>query len=188
MDTHSVTIQGYAFSVPVKYTEGHVCSAAEAKALNQLLAENIGNNWRAKIKEAGELTEAQHADFASKVFSAAEAYDFAIRTASPRQVRDPVEKEALRLAKADMEAQLSQQGSSIRVLTANLASKLLASGTLTVAEDEKAEDAAKREAKSRVDAKIAELATDEARLKIARRNVAKAKEATVGSLEDLLAV
>ena len=37
-------------NIPQPYAEGHAISAIEAKVLNQVFAENIGNNVRAKVQ------------------------------------------------------------------------------------------------------------------------------------------
>src|SRR5215813_3160773 len=52
--TESITIQGKTFTVPVKYTAGHVLKENEAGALNQTFWENLRNNFAGKVKEGVE--------------------------------------------------------------------------------------------------------------------------------------
>ena len=47
-----ITIQGMGFAVPIVYAEGHPLTANQAAALNQVLAENLRNNFASKVKEA----------------------------------------------------------------------------------------------------------------------------------------
>ena len=44
------TIQGYSFDIAEPYVDGAKMGAIEAKALNQLRAENIGNNQRKAVQ------------------------------------------------------------------------------------------------------------------------------------------
>ena len=45
-----IIIQGVTFNVPTPYAEGHVLATNEASALNQLLHENLRNNFASKVK------------------------------------------------------------------------------------------------------------------------------------------
>jgi hypothetical protein len=51
-ETKTKTIEGKNFEISQPYEEGHVITAIEARVLNQTRSENIGNNVRAKLKEA----------------------------------------------------------------------------------------------------------------------------------------
>jgi hypothetical protein len=86
--TQSVTILGLRFNVQSPYSAGHVCTKAEAGALNQKRLESIRNNLAAAAKD-GALTQADVNAYAS-------LYVFGERTA--RRTNDPVEAEALELA------------------------------------------------------------------------------------------
>jgi hypothetical protein len=96
-----ITIQGQELEVEVPYTEGHVLTKAEASQLNQVYLENIGNNFRNKVKEmldAGAAVDAIQAELDKY----ASEYEFGTRrvsTASPKRTTDPVMKEARALAK-----------------------------------------------------------------------------------------
>lgn len=105
MTQKTITISGQEFNVSSPYAEGQTITAAEAKALNQVRAENIANNFRAKVKEAvesGASLEAVTADLtaydASYVFTLASV-------GGGRAPVDPVEREAKKIAErlvADM--------------------------------------------------------------------------------------
>jgi hypothetical protein len=95
-----ITIQGTELSLEVPYAEGHVLTATEASQLNQVFCENIGNNFRSKVKEmleAGQSAEDIQAAFDAYV----EVYEFGSRRVSSgtKRTADPIEKEARALAK-----------------------------------------------------------------------------------------
>ncbi len=56
MKTALITIQGANFNAPQPYDEGHVLTVNEASALNQVFAENLRNNFAARIKRSAEET------------------------------------------------------------------------------------------------------------------------------------
>lgn len=95
----TMTIAGGQYEVPdaesLGYTEGHVCTAAEARSLFQTRCENIGNNLRKQVEEwikAGEDVNAKVADYAN-------TYTFATPgVGGTRRVMDPVEREARTMA------------------------------------------------------------------------------------------
>ena len=95
-----ITIQGTELSIEVPYAEGHVLSAAEASQLNQVYAENVGNNFRAKVKEMLEGGSSVD-DIQAALDAYTESYEFGTRRASSGTKRtvDPIEKEARALAK-----------------------------------------------------------------------------------------
>lgn len=57
MTTQTITIQGHEFTAPSPYTEGYTLKPNEASALNQVLGENLRNNFAGKVKAA--MEEAQ---------------------------------------------------------------------------------------------------------------------------------
>lgn len=98
--TREITINGQELSIEVPYEDGHVLTAAEASQLNQVYAENIGNNFRSKVKEmleGGSTLE----DIQAALDAYAETYEFGVRRASGSTKRtvDPVQKEMRALAK-----------------------------------------------------------------------------------------
>lgn len=113
----SITIQGFAFAVPVPYAEGHVLTAGEASALNQVFHENLRNNFASKIKKLKEANgeaidvEALQADLDAY----AKSYQFGVRTTGgTRAVTDPVKREAINLAKEAIKAALRSKGKSVK--------------------------------------------------------------------------
>lgn len=118
VETQEVTIQGVVFAAPAPYSAGHEINEAEAKTLNQVLGENLRNNFANNVKtekEKGELTEetiqalrAAFAEYAAK-------YEFS----GKRQARapvDPVEREAQKIAKQTITAALTQKGHKVKDL------------------------------------------------------------------------
>ena len=82
MTTRTSKILGVAVTIIAPYAEGHTLSANEATVLNQVRAENVGNNMRATVKE---LQEA-NAD-AEAIQAAVAEYDgeYDLNTASTRR-------------------------------------------------------------------------------------------------------
>lgn len=108
-------IAGESFSVAQPYEEGHVLNAAEAKALNQTRAENIGNNLRETVKEAlakrdgGDSSAMETlADLVAKYDA---EYTFALGGGGVSTRRlDPVEREAKAIATEIIKADLAAKG------------------------------------------------------------------------------
>ena len=98
-----ITINGQNFEIEVPYAEGHVLTAAEAGQLNQVYVENVGNNFRGRVKElleAGSSVE----EIQKELDKYAETYEFGARRASggARRVADPVQKEMRAMAKSKL--------------------------------------------------------------------------------------
>lgn len=125
MQTDTITIQGHAFEVPVRYSEGHVLTAGEAQALNQTFHENLRNNFAKLVKDANEkagieiakgddvqqdLPEDVKAELQSKLDENAEAYQFGVRAPGSRVSADPVRRQAESLARGAIRAKLKEQG------------------------------------------------------------------------------
>jgi hypothetical protein len=98
--TREITINGQELSIEVPYEEGHVLTAAEASQLNQVYCENLGNNFRSKVKEMLEGGSTLD-DIQSALDAYAENYEFGVRRSSggTKRTVDPIEKEARALAK-----------------------------------------------------------------------------------------
>lgn len=101
-------IHGHTFSLSMPYAAGHSITEAEAKALNQTRAENIGNNLREAIKaalDAGNVAEAE------KIVGEYDAqYTFAMGGSGERRIVDPVEREAVKIAKEQIKLSLAKKG------------------------------------------------------------------------------
>lgn len=100
----SITIAGRSITVPVKYSEGHVLSANEASALNQVYHENIRNNTAKRVKEAESDEAAQ-----SIVNEYVAGYEFGVRTGGGGS-RDPVQTELMAIAREAVRKALQKKG------------------------------------------------------------------------------
>jgi len=85
--TEAITILGFRFNVQSPYSAGHVCTKGEARALNQKRLESIRNHLAVKDRA---LTQADVDAYASS---------FVFGERSARRTNDPVEAEALELAR-----------------------------------------------------------------------------------------
>lgn len=79
----NIIIKKVEYTIAQPFAEGHVCTANEANALNQLLSENVRNNFAPKV-EKSEVAPTQE-DLDNYVAG----YQFGVRSVSSS---DPVEK------------------------------------------------------------------------------------------------
>lgn len=102
-----ITIAGEVFTVAVPYAAGHVITEAEANALNQSRCEAVRNNTAKAVKEA---LEAGDKNKAAEIVAAYDAeYVFSIRSGGgATKVIDPIEREALKVAKEVLKAKLAE--------------------------------------------------------------------------------
>lgn len=112
MATQEVLIQGRTFIAPAPYVEGHVINAHEAAALNQTLAENLRNNFAARMKRAAdeerELTQSDFDEYAA-------TYSFGVRQPrGPSPLRDPVRTEERKLAAAAIKRAILAKGIKLK--------------------------------------------------------------------------
>ena len=109
--TQTITIAGKSFTLTPRYAEGHTLSAIEAAVLNRTLAENIGNNFRQKVKDAVEAGAYDEAEMQTTFDTYASEYQFGVRHTSGGGVRrDPLEVEVRRLALGAVKAALQKAG------------------------------------------------------------------------------
>lgn len=116
MDKKTITVQGVSLEVTTPYAEGHKVSEAEAKALNQVRAENIANNKRAEIKkmleEDGATVESVQ-KAAQKLVTAYDGdYEFTLASVGGGGASrlTPLEKEARKLARNWIGGKLKEMG------------------------------------------------------------------------------
>jgi hypothetical protein len=120
-----VTIANHTFTVPAPYADGHVLSANEAAALNQLLGENIRNNMASAVKlaldgapavegkdgkpgkDAVPPTHDSAAAFQPEIDKYVAGYEFGVGSV---RVTDPVEKETIALATQIVKDALAKKG------------------------------------------------------------------------------
>lgn len=110
-ETKSKIIHGVSFNITWPYAAGHVLTEAEAKQLNQVRSENIGNNVREKIKElieAGKQGEAE-----ALVAEKDSTYEFTLHTPGASRTLDPVEREARKMAREILKNLLAQDGKKL---------------------------------------------------------------------------
>jgi hypothetical protein len=102
--TKEITIAGQTFVILQPYLAGHTVTEAEARALNQVRAENVRNNMASKVKAAYEGTakegEPTVDEIAAFVAEYDAAYEFTLASVGGgKRPTDPVEVEALRMAR-----------------------------------------------------------------------------------------
>lgn len=107
-DTEQITIQGRTFNVPNPYEDGHVCTANEAAALNQVFHENIRNNLAKKLSEGQDEAQAQIDSYSS-------TYQFGVRTGGGGGggPRDPIKVEAMRIGREAVKNAILKKGLKI---------------------------------------------------------------------------
>lgn len=116
--TKEITVQGIVVSVAAPYQAGHTITEAEAKALNQVRAENIANNVRKAITEMIEaaggkdaITEEVKAQAQALVSEKDAGYEFTLASVGGgREPVDPLTKECRAVAKAFLSAKLKEKG------------------------------------------------------------------------------
>lgn len=114
----TMTIQGVVVEVSTPYEAGHQITEAEAKALNQVRAENVGNNLRKTITDmkeaAGGDVEAIKADVQAMVTEYEASYEFTLASVGGGSTSrlDPLTKEARSIARQFIAAKLREAGIS----------------------------------------------------------------------------
>lgn len=101
------------FEVPQPYAEGHALTAVEAKQLNQVYAENICNNFRARVQATikGDEGAMSEKDLRSSFAEYASNYIFTeASVGTGRSTMTPLEREARRVAKAVVVQLLAKDG------------------------------------------------------------------------------
>lgn len=111
MATKSKLIAGTAFELSQPYEAGHVVTEAEARALNQVRSENIGNNLREKVKELLEAGDAAGAQ--ALVAEKDQSYIFSFSVGGGSIKLDPIETEARKIAKEFIKKSLAETGRKI---------------------------------------------------------------------------
>jgi hypothetical protein len=105
----NIIIKKIEYTIAQPFGEGHVCTANEANALNQLLCENVRNNFAPKIKE-GEAAPDQAA-----LDAYVAGYQFGVRSVS---TSDPVEKVMRQMVERKLVEALKARGKNKSSLSA----------------------------------------------------------------------
>lgn len=108
------TINGMQFELSAPYEAGHTINEIEARVLNQTRAENIGNNTRAKIKEMQDANASEQ-EITDYVLGVDQDYVFTAAGVSSARKLDPVEREAVKIARELLKAHLSTSGRKLTV-------------------------------------------------------------------------
>ncbi len=106
--TGSVFVQGKNFDIPKPFAEGYVCTASDAGVLNQTLGENTRNNWAERVKKEVEAGTFDQAKMQAEIDEYLEGYEFGVRRG--RGPADPVEREALNIAKDIVRKAIREKG------------------------------------------------------------------------------
>jgi hypothetical protein len=160
--TKEITVQGFNVTVAAPYTEGHTITEAEAKALNQVRAENIRNNCASKIKKEAETLEGPALEkFALDLVAEYDAgYEFTLASVGGGSSArlDPIEKEARAVAKAVITGQLKDMGITQKAYCEQHGEDAIKNKVVEFAENPKIIEIAKKNLKERE--KTAGLASD----------------------------
>lgn len=103
----NVGIQGVVLTLAQPFVEGHSCTSNEAAALNQLLKENVRNNQAPLVKKMDE-DKASVGEIQKVIDTYVKGYEFGVRRSGGTS--DPIEREALALAKEKVKEALAKQG------------------------------------------------------------------------------
>lgn len=156
----AISISGVKFEVTTPYAAGHTLNDIEAKVLNQTRAENIGNNFRKAVKDAGE-DQAALAEVAAQLAAYDAEYHFSAGGVARTPV-DPIEAEAIKIAKEVVKVKISERyGVSIKKY-------LEVEGNA-----------------DKYEAAVDKIATQEDTLKLAKKRVADKKKSLEVANEDL---
>lgn len=113
-------INGISFQISQPYEAGHTLTDLEARVLNQTRSENVGNNVRAKIKEMLEPEDGSapksEAEIQAYVAEVDAAYVFRTVSEGGRATVDPYEREATKIARELIKAQLAEKGRKLNTV------------------------------------------------------------------------
>lgn len=108
------TINGVAFLISQPYEAGQTIGEAEARALNQVRSENIGNNVRAKLKELQDAG-ADQAQLEAVVSERDAEYVLTVGNVGEGRKLDPIEREADKIAREIIKGKLAETGRKLTV-------------------------------------------------------------------------
>lgn len=130
---HEVTIQSQVFTIPAPYSEGHTLTSGEASALNQLLTENVRNNFAGKIKAQADKPENERQVFTQEDLDAYVAeYEFGVRRVgggSSEAKYSPEEREARKIAREKVTAALKARNIKINSVSAEKMEELVSAAS-----------------------------------------------------------
>ena len=153
-DNKTITVQGVAVEITQPYEAGHAIPEAEAKALNQVRAENIGNNKRKFIKDlvdSGASAEDIAAEAQAAVSEYDAAYEFTLASVGGGGTArlDPLTKECRAIARNFVAGKLKEMGVSQKDYLAANGEDAIKSKVIELADNPKIVEAAKKALKER---------------------------------------
>lgn len=109
------TIAGETFQVAKPFAEGAslTLTAGLASTLNQVFAENVRNNFAAKVKAAKEAGAFDLAAFQGQLDTYMGEYEFGVRRGGGGRTSDPVAKEALSIVRDLVKAAYAKKGATV---------------------------------------------------------------------------
>ena len=149
-----ITIAGQTFAVLQPYTTGHSITEAEAKALNQVRAENIRNNMASKVKAAfdgsakdGEPTQDTIAAYVAEYDA---GYEFTLASVGGgKRSTNPNEVEALRIARGIFADWATSKKLTVKAIKEKIGEEAYDAKVAEIAEREDVVKEAKRRVKQR---------------------------------------
>lgn len=114
----SITIQGETFTVPQPYEAGDTLATNEASALNQVLAENLRNNFASKVKTAKENGTFDLDILQSELDSYADDYEFGVRGQGVGRSSDPIMTEAMEILRTAVRKSIKKSGGNLKDFSA----------------------------------------------------------------------
>jgi len=153
-DMKEITVQKLMVPISQPYTEGHICTAAEAKALNQTRSENIGNNLRTAFKAARDGAGNYSDEAKAKLYALVQKRDaeYVFNLASVgggKRETDPVQKEALSLARTQLSILIKNKGKTVKQVTEEKGKPWVDEQVAAIAASEKVQKAARQRIKER---------------------------------------
>lgn len=124
MPTSPVKILGFSYELPQPYNVGHICSVAEAAALNRVLTKGISKGLYKVLAGALRATgfnsrEGLGADAAAAIQEMGAEYvsDYCLGFSAGHDVQRSIRIEAERIARQMLETSLYRKGQSLKDLT-----------------------------------------------------------------------
>jgi hypothetical protein len=112
-EAKTISILELDFSCSMPYDAGHTINEAEAKVLNQTRRENLGNNFREKVREHKETGTPTLEELTAAFADLDLNYVFTLANVASSRKLDPVEREARSLARTYLKAELEKAGRKI---------------------------------------------------------------------------
>jgi hypothetical protein len=118
------TIAGKTFTIVQPFAEGHPLTGGQASALNQVFAENMRNNFAGKVKEAVDAGTFDADVFQGQLDDYMADYEFGVRTGGGGRTSDPVQAEAMNIARDAVRRAIVAKGHKLADVKASTISEL----------------------------------------------------------------